>query len=352
MRVPAPMKAKDLTGLADWSQAGPRRLAGLRPHLGFGKVMEIKYDGDRASLHLRDGRSSFGVTRSNSFPYWAAIDGAKVTVDGAAQAGTILDGEFLAGTLPGEVRPPRDRSSGWYGSAPPNARKYELQFGRPRFVAFDLLASAGQDWTRRPYRERRAELARVVDAIREAYPGCGIELAEQFPASTATIERLWAEGHEGVIIKEQDQAPGCWYHPGKRPPGAWAKVKATADISLVTTGAWKAGEGSWADRVGSVELALWTPDGLIPVGYCAVKPELARAYTDPRTGGLRPGKAGLVWEVRLNGLTARLEDGGQMMHPRYLWERPDQAPEDCGTDQLSALPQPPAAARRRARKTA
>lgn len=349
MRVPAPMKAADLTGQVRWGDQKP--FAALRPHLGFGKVMELKYDGTRSSLHMRAGRSSFGETRSTSFPYWARIH-----VTGLE--GTIIDGEFIAGTLPGEVRPPRERSSGWYGSAPRTALGYELAYGRPdrprpgkpgpRFVAFDLPAYAGADWTRKPYTERRARLTEVIAAIDAKYPGSGIVLAEQMPASAATIERVIAAGHEGVIIKD----PGSLYEPGKR-TGRWAKVKATADISLVLTGGWKPGEGGWSHRVGAVELALAGDDGeLIPAGYCAVKPELANAYTGP-DGGLAPGLAGVVWEVRVNGLTAPLEDGGQLMHPRMMYVRHDQTRADAGLHQLAALPKTPAAPRRRpARKTA
>jgi hypothetical protein len=326
------MKASDLTGLIDWNSR--RRFARLRPWLNFDRVAERKYNGDRASLHVRQGRSSFAGTRGPSFPYWAAIHlDEPVTIAGVelpGLAGTIIDGEFIAGFGPGGRELNRDITSGWFGSGPTRAKGYELAYGRPVFVAFDLPALAGTDMTRVPYEARRAALEAVITAITAAHPGCGIVLAEQLPASARSISRALDAGWEGLILKRRDSL----YEAGQR-SGAWAKVKATADLDVYLTGGWKPGEGSRTGKLGSVEVAIAGP-GVEPaiLGFVAVKPKLLDAYTDPETGGLRPELAGTVWEVRANGITP----AGLLINPRMMHVRHDKTPADCGLEQLDALP--------------
>ena len=332
MRVPEPMKAKDLTGLIAWGR--PRPYAALRPWLGFGWAAERKYDGNRASLRIRDGRSSFAGTRSAAFPYWAAIAmDEPVTVSDVelpGLSGTIIDGEFIAGFGPDGRELSRDITSGWFGSGAPGARAYELAYGRPVFVAFDLPALAGTDMTRVPYDTRRAALEEVITAITAAHPGCGVVLAEQLTPSARSIARALAAGWEGLILKRRDSL----YEAAQR-SGAWAKVKATADLDVYLTGGWKAGEGGRTGTVGSVEVAVTgTGGGPAVLGFVAVKPRLAAAYTDPATGGLRQDLAGTVWEIRANGLTP----AGQLIHPRMRYVRADKTRADCGPEQLDALP--------------
>jgi bifunctional non-homologous end joining protein LigD len=329
------MKAKDLTGLIHWDQ--PRPFAALATWLAPGYIAERKYNGDRATLRIRKGRSTFGDTRSSSFPYWAGIaydepvtiklDGKQVDLPGLD--GTILDGEFVAGFDDAGRELNRDISSGWFGSGPTRARAYEVLYGRPVFVVFDLLMLAGDDYTSRPYTDRRESLEQVAAALAGRYPDSGIMLAEQLPASARSIRRALTAGWEGLILKRT----GSRYLAGKR-ADTWLKVKAFADLDVYLTGGWKPGEGGRAGTVGAVEVAIATPDGPMLLADVAVKPNLAAAYTDPATGGLRPELAGTVWEVRANGLTVN----GRLIHPRMMHVRRDKTSADTDLAQLDALP--------------
>jgi hypothetical protein len=340
------MKADDLTGLVSWDSARP--WAGLRPWLHFGWVAERKYNGDRASLHIRKTFSSFAGTRGATFPWWQRIRGDKpVTLVNPADdepfelaglEGTVIDGEFIAGFGPDGRELHRDITSGWFGSGVANAKGYEWSYGRPDdprpgkpgpvFVAFDLIALAGTDLTGQSYSKRRALLEQVTGFLAARYPG--IMLAEQLPASAASIEKARDAGWEGLIVKRQDSV----YEAGTRSK-AWAKIKFFADLDVYLTGGWKAGEGGRSGKLGSVEVAINGPAGeRLVLGFVAVKPKLLDLYTDPRTGGLRPELAGTVWEVRANGMTP----AGLLIHPRMMHVRADKTAADCGLEQLDALP--------------
>ena len=85
---------------------------------------------------------------------------------------------------------------------------------RLRFVAFDLLAVAGQDVRQRPWEERDARL-------REALPLCDrIRLVVSQPASRAAHDAIVALGFEGTVLKR----PGSTYRAGRN--RAWIKLKA------------------------------------------------------------------------------------------------------------------------------
>ena len=104
------------------------------------------------------------------------------------------------------------------------------------FIAFDLLALGDDDYTKRPFNERRAAL---VDALTDAGPWFHVT-----PATTElTTAQLWFDefagaGLDGLIAKPLT----ITYQPDKRvcsrsstsgPPTAWSPV--TACTSRVTT---------------------------------------------------------------------------------------------------------------------
>jgi ATP-dependent DNA ligase len=85
---------------------------------------------------------------------------------------------------------------------------------RLRFVAFDLLAVAGQDVRHRPWKERDVRLC-------EALPLCErIRLVVSQPASRAAHDAIVALGFEGTVLKR----PGSTYRVGRH--NAWIKHKA------------------------------------------------------------------------------------------------------------------------------
>ena len=120
------------------------------------------------------------------------------------------------------------------------------------FIAFDLLALGDDDYTQRPFTERRAAL---VEALADAGPSFHIT-----PATTdvATAERWFAEfegaGLDGVIAKPLD----VLYQPDKR---VMFKIKheRTADCVVAGYRVHKSG----GDTIGSLLLGLYKDDGTL-----------------------------------------------------------------------------------------
>lgn len=137
------------------------------------------------------------------------------------------------------------------------------------FIAFDLLALGDDDYTRRPFTERRAAL---VDAVSSAArPGRMIHVT---PATTDldTAQRWFDEfegaGLDGVIAKPLD----ITYQPDKR---IMFKIKheRTADCVVAGYRVHKSG----ADAIGSLLLGLYQGDGqLASVGVIGAFPMAER----------------------------------------------------------------------------
>ncbi len=134
------------------------------------------------------------------------------------------------------------------------------------FIAFDLLALGDDDYTQRPFIERRAAL---VDAFASAGPVFHVT-----PATTdvATAERWFGEfegaGLDGVIAKPLT----ITYHPDKR---VMFKIKHERTVDCVVAGyrVHKSGD----DAIGSLLLGLYKADGtLASVGVIGAFPMAKR----------------------------------------------------------------------------
>jgi ATP-dependent DNA ligase len=140
------------------------------------------------------------------------------------------------------------------------------------FIAFDLLALGDDDYTGRPFRERRAAL---VDALAECGPSVHVT-----PATTdvVTAQRWFTEfegaGLDGLIAKPL----ALTYQPDKR---VMFKVKheRTADCVVAGYRLHKSG----GDAIGSLLLGLYKPDGaLASIGVIGAFPmaERRRLFTE------------------------------------------------------------------------
>jgi len=123
-------------------------------------------------------------------------------------------------------------------------------------LLFDVLHLEGTSLLDRPYDERRAALESLPLSgerwqVPPAFPGDG----------KAVLAATRAQGMEGVVAKRRDSR----YEPGRR-SDCWVKVKHVRRTSAVVVG-WKPGEGGRAGRLGSLLLALPTPDGWAYAGH-------------------------------------------------------------------------------------
>ncbi|CDO85813.1 ATP-dependent DNA ligase [Mycobacterium triplex] len=138
------------------------------------------------------------------------------------------------------------------------------------FVAFDLLALGDEDFTRRPFSQRRAAL---VDAVPVSAAGS----AASFHVTPATTDvqtaHLWFDEFEGAGLDGVIAKPlAITYQPDKR---VMFKIKheRTADCVVAGYRVHKSG----ADAIGSLLLGLYQDDGqLASVGVIGAFPMAER----------------------------------------------------------------------------
>ncbi|MCG5432901.1 ATP-dependent DNA ligase [Mycobacterium sp. MYCO198283] len=233
-----------------------------KPVRGFppGACYEPKWDGFR-SICFRDGddvvfgsRNERPLTRY--FP--ELVEAARAELPPRC----VVDGEIVVATDAGldfealqlRIHPAASRIALLAGATPAS------------FIVFDLLALGDDDYTGRPFTQRRAALEDVLPA-----PGRSIHLT---PLTTdVDVARRWFDafegaGLDGIIAK----APDLTYQPDKR---VMAKVKheRTADCVVAGYRLHKSGN----DAIGSLLLGLYTDDGeLASVGVIGAFPMAVR----------------------------------------------------------------------------
>ncbi|BBY64316.1 ATP-dependent DNA ligase [Mycolicibacterium helvum] len=227
---------------------------------------EPKWDGFR-SVCFRDGddvvlgsRNEKPLTR-----YFPELVGAALA---ELPQRCVIDGEIVIATGTG-----LDFDALQQRIHPADSRVRMLAEKTPAaFVAFDLLALGDDDYTGRPFSERRATL---VQALADAGPSFHVT-----PATTdlPTAQRWFSEfegaGLDGVIAKPLM----ITYQPDKR---VMYKVKheRTADCVVAGYRVHKSGE----DAIGSLLLGLYKDDGtLASVGVIGAFPmaERRRLFTE------------------------------------------------------------------------
>jgi ATP-dependent DNA ligase len=290
---------------------------------GDGWVYEPKWDGFRAIAFVDGGdvhlQSRNGRPLTRYFPELAFPDGRYV-----------LDGEIVLFDAQGR----QDFDALGQRIHPAKSRIDMLAAKTPtRFIAFDLLAAGDDVLLELPQRERRDQLARIVDAPVDLTP------SSEDPAEAEP----WLRDAEGVIAKRQDAS----YRPGERV--GMVKIKRVRTIDAVVVG-WRPGKEE--NTLGSLILGLYDEAGEMRVvghssGFkAAEKRELPgrlapyetgrRAMGDPSRWNnerelewveLRPE---LVVEVTFDHVSNnRIRHGTKVSR----W-REDKDPRECRMDQL------------------
>lgn len=189
-----------------------------RPPEGSGWLHEIKFDGWRMQLNVKDGRATWFTRNGHD---WTGKLGV-LSVFAGELPDCILDGELCA--LDDDGNP----SFSALQSAMASDRTDELVF-----FAFDILFRGESDL--RPYalETRKASLRRVLDesgpAIEEV-----IRYVDHFPDAPAKqLHRAACEMRlEGIVSKRLDES----YRPGRSQ--VWLKAKCRPGQELVV-GGWK-----------------------------------------------------------------------------------------------------------------
>jgi ATP-dependent DNA ligase len=321
-------------------------------------LFEPKWDGFRA-IAFRGGASDLFIQSRDLRPldrYFPELHDAlleKLPPD------CVVDGEIVIPTARG-----LDFDALQLRLHPAASRAARLARETPAsFVAFDLLAAAGESLLEAPQGERRSRLERL---LADAGPPLHLTpMTRDRATATRWLEEFEGAGLDGVIAKPADLP----YQPGKR---AMLKVKHARTADCVVAGfRW---HKSGAEAVGSLLLGLYDEGGALQhVGITSsftmvMRRQLAKELAPLRADALEnhpwrewaeaqshevtrmPGahsrwSAGkdLSWEpLRIERVCEVKYDhlqGNRFRHATtFLRWRPDRAPRDCRYDQLHVTP--------------
>jgi ATP-dependent DNA ligase len=255
-------------------------------------VMERKYDGWRAVIHVKDGQVRlFGGRNGNSYsgklPYIEKELLARLPND------TAIDGELIAGEW-GDVQGVMTRGAGPHV---PSEHVPALTF-----VAFDLIRVAGSDIRSLEWHDRRALLVTA-----ELHECDHVDVSKAVPASQAQHD-LWIEdGAEGSVCKLLSSR-----YVNSRSK-LWVKIKpqTTDEARVIGFKPGKAG-GKFDGMVGAFEVEMLETAAKTTV-KCGDDARHREATDHPERW------LGVVIEVAHHGIQA----SGKPRHPQFFRRRDD-----------------------------
>jgi DNA ligase-1 len=294
--------------------------------------VEWKWDGIRAQLVRRDGRS-FLWSRgeelvTDRFPEIAAA--GEWLPDGI-----VLDGEILP----------------WANGAPLPFAQLQRRIGRKSlgtkileavpvvFVVYDLLELAGEDVRARPLGWRRERIIELLNDLRVTGTLIASPLvsAPTWADVRGAYHRAREMSAEGLMLKRLDGPYGV----GRRRGGWWKwKVQPYAVDAVMIYA--QAGHGRRASLNTDYTFAVWDGATLVPFAKAysgltdAEIRELdawIRRNTVEKFGPVRSVKPEQVFEIAFEGIQAspRHKSGVAVRFPRILRWRTDKKPEEADT---------------------
>jgi len=299
-------------------------------------LFEVKYDGARLQIHIKDGRRpeiKFYSRRLNDDTE-ALPDIAQALKKAWKGSDAIIEGEAVAFDPALKKKQPFQavlmRLGRKHGVAE-KARQVPLIL-----YLFDLLYHDGQDLMEAAQSERRRQLKTLFRAtervkITEAMVSDRIEEEERF------FKQAIKTGHEGLIAKDLE-AP---YRPGKR-TDCWMKLKPefeTLDV-VVVGGIW--GSGRRRGSLSSLILAVRDKDryrtvGKVGTGFSEEVLQSLTARLEPliiAAHGLRVEiEPKVVIEVDFQEIqkTKAYTSGYALRIPRFRRERTDKSTREADT---------------------
>ena len=300
----------------------------------FTVVVEDKYDGIRAQLHVDGERAAlFGRDLHDvtvSFPEIAAAARA-AGIDG------ILDGEIVAWE-DGRPLPSGALTARLTGVAQTlSAQQRTVAL----FIAFDCLARGGEPLLGRPYHERRRALEDLrLDQVSDGQIRIATSVhTEGTEAMEEAFIHARQRGCEGLVVK----APEAPYAPGRRGSG-WLKVKRSMDtIDVIIVGA---EPGLGRRRTLLSECTFAVRDDLsgrlatigratvsLPDAEVALLSQWLEAHSIAQLGTYRSVEPRLVAEVAFDEVrrSERSVSGFTLRSPRITRLRSDLGPDQAAT---------------------
>ena len=301
---------------------------GSRVPVGDEWLHEVKWDGIRVLVDVRDGRARF--TSRNENDIGIAYPELHAIADGPLRGhDALLDGEVVALADDGVPRfsAIADRMH------VRNARRAEqLSALNPvTLIVFDLLRLDDRDVMGRPLSQRRAEL----DSL--GLQGERWQVPPTHDDGQLLYDATAQQGLEGVVSKKRRSI----YLPGRRTPD-WVKLPHRPTLSYVV-GGWRL-ETDSESRLGAVLVGQPTRNGLSYRGRVGsgIAGRMGQRLIDvlaPLATGTSPfcdevprvDAKGTTWvrpEVVVEIASLGLTPGMRLRQPSYLGTRADLTPED------------------------
>ena len=286
---------------------------------------EYKWDGVRALVFVDGGRVCVQGRRQNDVTdRYPELAGMAAALGGHS---AVLDGEVVA--IDDRGRPSFQLLQQRMHVASAADARRRMSEVPVAWLGFDLLSLDGTPTVELPYAERR----RLLEGLELKAPSW------QVPPSHAgdgpsVLEASRTAGLEGVVAKKLDSR----YEPGRR-SRCWLKLKNHRRQEFVV-GGWLAGEGSRADRFGSLMVGVYEGGALHYAG------NVGTGFTEQKLkelsttlAGLRRDTSPFVDTPRLPGrmvfvepeLVAEVEytewtSDGRLRHPSFKGLREDKDP--------------------------
>lgn len=164
-------------------------------------LFELKYDGFRALLHIRSGRSQLISRNGNLFGSFADL-AHNIAASRSNVREAVLDGEIVCVDRRGR----------------PQFKNLLFRRGDPCFFAFDLLWSAGIDHRLDSLADRKEELRRLLSRVPSSAP---IRFADHIEgAGVALFEHVCKLDLEGIVAKHKDGP-----YVAMREESTWFKIR-------------------------------------------------------------------------------------------------------------------------------
>jgi DNA ligase 1 len=312
--------------LASPLEGSPERL-GEREHW----LAEWKWDGIRGQV-VRRGSHCVLWSRgeeiiTDRFP--EIIDAANRLPDG-----TVLDGEILAGS--GEGVLPFSQLQQRIGRRKLTPKI--LAQIPARFVAYDLLELAGEDWRSRPLRDRRASLQKLLQATAAPVLSLSPEApGDSWDELTAMRNLARSRGVEGLMLKEWNSPYGAG-----RQRGAWWKWKVDPFVVDAVLLYAAPGHGRRSNLYTDYTFGVWRDAELVPItkAYSGLTDEEIRRLdvwirrnTLGKFGIVRSVAPTHVFELAFEGIasSSRHKSGISLRFPRINRWRSDKPVAEANT---------------------
>lgn len=263
-------------------------------------IAEPKLDGGRYMLYVeRDGVFFYSRQRFPAINKAAQIP--HITAASFAGEGMVLDGEILlpTGKQLGDT-------TGIMNSLPSKAHATQELVGKLVYNVFDILFLNGQDLRKKPLRERRVLLERVIAQLNNPW----ITAVPQSSNKTQLLQSILDAGGEGVVLKHLGASYGL----------GWVKCKRRSDFSVVISG-YQPGNGKYSTTLGAVLFSVYKDGALVEVGKCS-------GMTDEERDDIWRNRETYLHKV-IDVFAQEITKDGRMRHPVWHRLRADVDPQSC-----------------------